>query len=124
MVKSEGTSEHPRMPAGGESREEPRDTGKSDEHLERLERARKIVRNKLGFIKHFIVYVLVLIALTILNNLTSGGYQWWLWIAFGWGIGVIAHFLSAYIFQGGDLEERLVRRELERMEKTDEQELD
>ena len=75
------------------------------------------MRAKLGFIKHFSVYVLVLITLALFNNLTSRGYQWWLWIAFGWGIGVVAHFLSAFLFQGGALEEKLVRRELERMDR-------
>jgi len=90
----------------------------------RLERARQIVRNKIGFIKHFVVYALVLVALAVLNNTTAGGYQWWIWIAFGWGIGVVSHFLSAFVFRGGDLEERLIRRELERMDRADEEKLD
>jgi hypothetical protein len=86
----------------------------SDE--EKLKRARKTVRAKLGFIRHFTVYVLVLAGLAILNNVTGGGYQWWLWVAFGWGIGVVSHFLSAFVFRNGALEDRLVQEELKRMD--------
>jgi hypothetical protein len=83
---------------------------------EKLERARKTVRAKLGFIRHFVVYILVLAVLAILNNVTYGGYQWWLWVAFGWGVGVVSHFLSTFVFRNRALEDRLIQRELEKMD--------
>ena len=90
---------------------------------EKLKKARKIVEAKLGFIRHFIIYFLVILALAIINNFTSGGYQWWLWVAFGWGIGVFANFLAAFVFGAGALEDRLLKSELEKMgEKSHEKE--
>lgn len=84
---------------------------------EKMELARRRVKEKLGFIRHFIIYIVVIGFLVMVNNLTYGGYQWWPWPAMGWGIGVIAHFLSAFLFQGGgSLEERLMKREIDRMD--------
>jgi hypothetical protein len=82
----------------------------------KIEMAKKKALQKLGFIRHALIYVLVMVALAIVNNATSGGYQWWLWPALGWGIGVAAHFLSVYVFQGSTLEKRLIQRELERLD--------
>jgi uncharacterized RDD family membrane protein YckC len=82
---------------------------------EKLELARKIAMRKLDFIRHFFIYIAVMAVLAIINNVTWSGYQWWLWPALGWGIGVVAHFLSVFVFQGGTLAKRMVQRELERM---------
>ena len=83
---------------------------------ERVERARKSVRAKLDFIRHFITYAIVIAVLAIINNVTWSGYQWWLWPTLGWGIGVLAHFLGVFVFAGGRLEERMVDRELKKMD--------
>jgi len=90
-----------------------------EEKEQKYEMAQKIARNKVSFIRHFIVYVCVLIALAVINNIFSRGRQWWLYIALIWGIFVFINFLNAYIFKGGGLkrlEETLIKRELERME--------
>ena len=79
-------------------------------------RARKIAKKKADFIKHFIVYIIVITFLAIINNVTYGGYQWWLWPALGWGIGVVLNFFSVYVFKGKELEERIMRSELDKME--------
>ena len=67
--------------------------------------------------------VIFLIGLAIINNLAyqSDGprYQWWLWVAFGWGIGVVSHFLSAFLYQSGSLVEKMAKRELEKMNESD-----
>jgi uncharacterized membrane protein YdbT with pleckstrin-like domain len=86
---------------------------------EKIERARKIAMKKMDFIRHFLIYLVVMVVLAIVNNTTWTGYQWWLWPALGWGIGIVAHFLSAFIYQGGSLEKRLVQRELEKMQDED-----
>ena len=80
-------------------------------------RARKIAKKKADFIKHFIIYIVIIIFLAIINNVTSPGYQWWLWPALGWGIGVTMNFFSVYVFKGGELEERIMRSELEKMDR-------
>jgi len=86
---------------------------------DRMAMARKIAERKVGFIRHAISYLVVMVGLALINNLTYGGYQWWLWAAFGWGIGVVSHFLSAFLYQSGNLVDRMARRELEKMDETD-----
>ena len=82
----------------------------------KLERARAIVRRKIGFLRHFFVFVVVLAGLAIINNVTDGGYQWWLWVALGWGVGVSIHFLTTFLIAGGDLERRMLQREMEKLD--------
>ncbi len=85
----------------------------------KYELARRIAEAKVGFIRHAAIYLLVMVVLAIINNVTYTGYQWWLWPALGWGVGVIAHFLSAFLFQSGNLTERLAKQEMERMDEKD-----
>ncbi len=86
---------------------------------QKMDVARRIAVRKVAFIRHAITYLVVIIGLAIVNNLTWGGYQWWLWVAFGWGIGVVSHFLSAFLYQSGSLVERIAKREMEKMDETD-----
>lgn len=84
----------------------------------KYERAKQIARNKVAFIRHFITYIVVIAVLAAINNLTARGYQWWLWVALFWGIGIIFNFLKAYVLRGGglkSLEKQMVQREMERM---------
>ncbi len=83
---------------------------------DRYKLARKIAERKVGFIRHAAIYLLVIAGLAIINNVTYGGYQWWLWPALGWGIGVASHFLSAFLYQSGALVDRVAKRELEKMD--------
>ena len=86
---------------------------------EKIDNARRIVQNKLGFIRHFIIYIVVILVFAILNNIFSHGRQWWLIVALIWGIFVFFNFLNAYFFKGGGfkkLEEDLVKREIKRFE--------
>lgn len=89
------------------------------ERGEKYEHAKEIAKNKISFIRHFLTYVFVLIVLAIINNVTSPrGYQWWLWVALFWGVGLFFNFMNAYVFKGGGLkklEEGLIRKEIERM---------
>jgi uncharacterized membrane protein YdbT with pleckstrin-like domain len=88
------------------------------EENKKYEKAKQIARNKVAFIRHFITYIVVLAVLAAINNLTQMEYQWWLWIALFWGIGIIFNFLKAYVFRGGglqSLEEQMVKREMERL---------
>lgn len=86
---------------------------------EKMALARTIAERKVGFIRHAIVYLVVMVGLAIINNVTWGGYQWWLWPAFGWGISVVSHFLSAFLYQSGALVDKLAKHELEKMHETD-----
>ncbi len=85
---------------------------------EKYKLARKIAERKVGFIRHAAIYLLVIGGLALINNVTWGGYQWWLWPALGWGIGVASHFLSAFLYQSGTLVDRVARREMEKMDES------
>lgn len=89
----------------------------------RLATARRVAERKVGFIRHSIIYLVVVVAFVLINNLgyaTDGPrYQWWLWPALGWGIGVVSHFLSAYLYQSGSLVDKMARREMEKMNESD-----
>jgi len=85
---------------------------------EKYKLARKIAERKVGFVRHAAIYLLVIGGLALINNVTWGGYQWWLWPALGWGIGVVSHFLSAFLYQSGTLVDRVARREMEKMDES------
>ncbi len=86
---------------------------------DKLAKARKIAKTKVEFIRHLGIYVIVMVVLAVINNITTpGGYQWWLWPAGCWGIGVFINFLVVFVFQGSNLkklEEQLAEKELEKM---------
>jgi hypothetical protein len=86
---------------------------------EKIALARKIAERKVAFVRHAISYLVVIVGLAVINNVTYSGYQWWLWVAFGWGIGVVSHFLSAFLYQSGNLVDRLAKKELEKMNESD-----
>ena len=81
----------------------------------RMEEARKRAKAKAEFIRHLMSYLVIMAFLALINNVTGSGYQWWLWPALGWGIGIVSHFLKTYV-TGGRLEEKLVDQELEKMD--------
>ena len=94
------------------------ETKKNGDNDSKIEVAKKRAKNKVGFIRHFISYIIVIIILAIINNVGSSRNQWWLWVALIWGIFVLINFIRAFIFQGGGLkklEEELVKKEVERM---------
>ncbi len=86
------------------------------DEIQRRDSARRIVAAKLGFIRHATVYILVMVGLALINNFTSPGYQWWLWGSFGWGVAVVAHFVSAFVFRSGALQSRLIQREMDKLD--------
>jgi len=66
---------------------------------------RKIAKERVSFKVHLTVYIIIVAFLAWLNYSTSPGYFWFLWVAFGWGIAVLFHGLSAYVWDIG-MEER------------------
>ena len=49
-----------------------------------------------GFWIHFMCYVSVIGMLALINLLTSPFTPWFLWPAFGWGIGVFSHYMAVF----------------------------
>jgi len=81
------------------------------------ERAERIVAEKVGFLRHLTIYVVVNALLFAINMLTSSGFLWFLIPLGGWGIVLLAHFLGVFTFRG-DRFERWRKRQIEKeMEK-------
>ena len=61
-----------------------------------LRRARRRVAALTGFYIHLACYVGVIGLLFVINVLTSPLHPWFLWPAFGWGIGIFFHFMGVF----------------------------
>ena len=77
------------------------------------EAAEKRVRR--GFWIHALVYVLVVTGLAIMNVMRNPDKLWVIWVAAGWGVGLLAHGSALYLIPGG--RERMIRRTADRMQR-------
>jgi hypothetical protein len=66
-----------------------------DEH-EKAVKAAKQVEALTGFYIHLVVFVLVNLALFVVNWLTTPGVWWAIWPFLGWGVGVVAHGFAVF----------------------------
>lgn len=86
---------------------------------ERYDRARKRVDALKGFYFHLASFIVVNIGLFIIDLLT--GDDWWFyWALIGWGIGILWHARSLFVFAGragGDWERRKIREFMEKDER-------
>lgn len=63
--------------------------------------AKTKVKARRKFYIHLSVYISVNILLIIINFSTTSEYLWFKWPLMGWGIGVIFHALSVFVFNRG-----------------------
>ena len=86
-----------------------------DEQRRRYQRARRRAAAKAGFYVHLMWYGVVIGGLFLINLMTTR-FQWWLFPAIGWGIGLFSHF--AAVFGWRWVHERVfepaIQREVER----------
>jgi signal transduction histidine kinase len=61
-----------------------------------LRRARMWAAAVIGFYGHLASYAGVIALLFVINMLTSPTRPWFLWPAFGWGIGVFCHYMGVF----------------------------
>ena len=84
-------------------------------------RAKERVDELKKFYGNLTSYVLVITGLAILNYYTNGwSYMWFLWAAFGWGIGLIFHAIGTFDlnpFFGKDWEKRKIKELMDKDEK-------
>ena len=80
-------------------------------------RAKERVAELKKFYGNLTSYVLVVSLLALINYWTNGwSYMWFLWVVFGWGIGIIFHAVGTFNlnpFFGKDWEERKIREFME-----------
>ena len=85
----------------------------SDQEREALE----YVRDIKGFYNHLAIYVIAIVAMFASSFFMETDYPWYLWPAFGWGLGVLSHGLSVFevfSFLGPNWERRQVEKRLGR----------
>jgi hypothetical protein len=83
---------------------------------DKYQRARDRVDELKKFYGNLTSYVLVIIMLAVINYLTFWGYKWFLWAAFGWGIGLVFHAARTFRwnpFFSKDWEDRQIRKFME-----------
>ena len=68
---------------------------RADEPMPERSRARRAAA-AIGFWIHFMSYVSVIGLLALINLVTSPFTPWFLWPAFGWGIGVFSHYMAVF----------------------------
>jgi hypothetical protein len=71
----------------------------------------EIAQKRAGFKSHFLSYITVNAFLWILWLLTGAktygsGIPWPVWPTLGWGIGIVSHYLGAYVYPKNNSVER------------------
>jgi hypothetical protein len=69
---------------------------KYDTNSEQFKSAKQKVINKRDFLNNLMSYCVIIPILFFINWFTSSAYWWAVWPAFGWGIGLFFHGISAY----------------------------
>ncbi|MBK9332397.1 MAG: 2TM domain-containing protein [Ignavibacteria bacterium] len=79
--------------------------------------ARKRVKALKGFYTNLFVFIVVNIFLMIINLITSPGNLWFLWVVFGWGIGIAFQAFSVFgknAVLGSDWEEKKIKEYMDK----------
>lgn len=88
-----------------------------DNRENKLLRAKERVEELKKFYSHLTTYFLVISGLAVLNYwVNEFHYMWFLWAAFGWGIGLVSHALKTFRlnpFFGKNWEERKIKQFME-----------
>lgn len=74
--------------------------------------AKEIIRRRI-FLLHLSIYLATNVSLIIIWALTGAGYPWFVFPILGWGIGLVAHGVVAYLL--ADPGEIVLRREQQRL---------
>ncbi|MFM8820625.1 MAG: 2TM domain-containing protein [Phenylobacterium sp.] len=86
---------------------------------ELLRRARRRVGMRIGFLTHFLVFVVVNGGLVILNVTQGAKPLWSFWPVVGWGIGLAAHGLATWFSLNGDgMRSRMLKQEIDRLRRS------
>ena len=76
--------------------------------------------DKISFQRHLISYVSVNLFLFVINFILSPHEWWFMWVSLFWGIGLLIHFLKAYVLYDkfdGKYRDDMIENELEKMKK-------
>ena len=91
-------------------------TTMSPEEIDRL--ARKRAGAKLGWYFPAAVYVIVNLFVFAMSQYAFGNRAWSVFPLLGWGLGLALHGVSVWLIgAGGELRERMVQRERDRLQR-------
>ncbi|MGI8710783.1 MAG: 2TM domain-containing protein [Acidimicrobiales bacterium] len=76
------------------------------------EREARQIRRRRAFLLHATIWAAVNVLLVVIWALTGGGHPWFLYPLLGWGIGLAAHGVSAYLM--ADTDDIVLEREQHR----------
>ncbi|HKD65244.1 MAG TPA: ATP-binding protein [Candidatus Binataceae bacterium] len=68
----------------------------TEEERKAYQRARKRAAAEAGFYVHLMWYGIVIGSCLLVNLVTTPGFEWWVFPALGWGIGLVSHFGAVY----------------------------
>jgi signal transduction histidine kinase len=68
----------------------------SEEERKTYRRARRRAAHEAGFYMHLMWYGIVIGSLLMVNLIVSPAFEWWIFPAVGWGIGLVSHFGAVY----------------------------
>jgi signal transduction histidine kinase len=68
----------------------------SEEERKTYRRARRRAAHEAGFYMHLMWYGIVIGSLLMVNLIVSPSFEWWIFPAVGWGIGLVSHFGAVY----------------------------
>ena len=78
----------------------------------REQEAKQILRRRVFYL-HLSIYLTTNIFLVVIWALTGAGFPWFIFPIMGWGIGLVAHGVTAFLLT--DPEEIVLRREQKRL---------
>lgn len=86
---------------------------REQEREEKYRKARAKVESMRGFYSHLFFFLFINAGLLLLNYIASPGLWWFYWPLTGWGLGLIAHFISVFVLPamfGPEWEDRQIRK--------------
>ncbi|MBD3286274.1 hypothetical protein GF359_06985 [candidate division WOR-3 bacterium] len=87
-----------------------------EQHIRR--RAEERVERRFTFFAHLVIYLVINIGAFFVWFFVTNkgkGFPWFLILAGGWGVGLLAHFLSVFVF--GKLREKMIDKEAAKLRK-------
>ncbi len=85
-------------PASGpdDSRSKGQESFRNEEERKAYLRAHKRAAREAGFYIHLMWYGIVIGSCLLVNLITTPRFEWWVFPAVGWGIGLVSHFGAVY----------------------------
>ena len=85
------------------------------ENAELRKEARERAEMKLSFYFNIVIYIIINSLLISIWYFNGMGFPWIIFPLVGWGIGVLIHYLMAFVFYGRKLSDGMAEKEYEKL---------